>query len=110
MWRLRGKCDRCGLPMIVHILVWLQSLAWRLMGRLPTAGRRIVLVKKALEFYDQNGPPVIVEPLYRKNSRHTTGNILTRSDLVNAFYKAQDVSPWVVLRKDISGSGNSSIN
>ena len=108
MWRLRGKCSRCDLPLFMHFFIWLQSIGWRLLGRDNAEGERVVLIKKALEFYDQAGPPLVVEPLYRKNSRHSTGNILTRSDLVQAFYTAQDVSPWVVLRKEISGVGNSS--
>lgn len=108
MWRLKGTCPRCGRPMPVHILLWLQSFVGRILGRPRAGGQRMMLVKKALEFYDSYGPPVIVEPLYRGVSRHATSGVVTRSDLVKAFYQAQDVSPWVVLRKDSSGAGNSS--
>lgn len=108
MWRIRGKCNKCDMPVFFHIFVWLHSIGARLFGRTPAKGERIVLIKKALEFYDTFGPPIIVEPLYRKNSRHVSSNIMTRSQLVEAFYLAQDVSPWVVLRKEISGLGNSS--
>ena len=107
MWRLRGKCSRCGLPMIAHFFIWLQSISWRLIRRPAQTGERVVLIKKALEYYDRVGPPLSVEPLYRQTSRHATKNILTRSQLVTAFYQAQDVSPWVVLRKDTSGSSSS---
>ncbi len=108
MWRIKGKCERCGRLMFVHFFVWLQSMAWRLLGKATGTGERVVLIKKALEFYDEVGPPVIVEPMYRQASRHATSGIITRSDLVKAFYIAQDVSPWVLLRKEISGLGNSS--
>lgn len=108
MWRLRGKCNRCSLPAYLHFFVWCQSVVWRFFGRQPETGERVVLIKKALEFFDRVGPPVDVEPLYRQGSRHSTNNILTRSALVQAFYQAQDVSPWVVLRKDLSGIDNSS--
>jgi len=81
-----------------------------LAGRPGSAGYRVVLIKKALAYYDEVGPPLMIEPLYRLVSRHDTNNILTRSQLVEAFYQAQDVSPWVVLRKEISGEGNSSTN
>ena len=110
MWRLRGRCARCGLPMPLHVFVWLQSVIWRLSGRQAGDGRRVVLIKRALEFYDKVGAPVAVEPLYRKDSRHATRDVLTRSALVEAFYQAQDVSPWVVMRKEIFGSGSSITN
>lgn len=108
MWRLKGKCSRCGLPAYMHFFVWLQSIIWRFAGHQASQGKRVVLIKKALEYYDQAEPPLVVEPLYRQLSRHATTNIMTRSQLVEAFYQAQDVSPWVVLRKDNSGDGNSS--
>ncbi len=107
---MRGTCERCSRPMWVHVFVWLQSVAWRILGRKSSPGTRVTLVKKALAFYDTYGPPVAVEPEFRIGSRHSTGNILTRSQLVKMFYDAQDVSPWVLLRKEISGEGSSSTN
>lgn len=108
MWRIKGKCNRCGRPMFIHFFVWLQSLLWRLVGKPKGQGRVVVLIKKALEFFDETGPPIFIEPMYRPNSRHATGGVMTRSDLVQAFYLAQDVSPWVLLRKESLGSDNSS--
>ena len=110
MWRLRGRCPRCGNLMLTHPLAWLQSVAWRALGRKRDEGVRVALVKKALEFYDTHDIPVRVEPAFRSESRHATGNILTRSQLVQAFYDALDVSPWVVLRTESAGSGRSSVS
>lgn len=107
MWRLRGKCHRCGLPMVLHFFIWLQSFFFKLLNRPSGEGKRVVLIKKALEYFDEFGPPLIIEPMYRHNSRHLTKGIITRSELVQAFYLAQDVSPWVLLRKDNDGSGSS---
>lgn len=108
MWRLKGTCQRCSLPAYMHFFVWCQSIIWRVLGRPALSGERVVLIKKALEFFDRVGPPLVVEPLYRQSSRHATTNILTRSALVQAFYYAQDVSPWVLLRKEFSGTDSSS--
>jgi hypothetical protein len=94
--------------MWMHVFVWLQSVMWRIFGRKSSPGTRVTLVKKALAFYDTYGPPVSVEPEFRIESRHSTSNILTRSELVRMFYDAQDVSPWVLLRKDTSSEGSSS--
>lgn len=108
MWKIKGSCNRCGRPMFIHFFVWLQSLLWRFLGKQKTQGKGVVLIKKALEFFDEVGPPLVIEPMFRLKSRHSTSNIMTRSDLVQAFYIAQDVSPWVLLRSDTSGFDNSS--
>lgn len=108
MWHLRGRCKRCGLPMVMHILVWLQSIVWRFLKKPPGVGKRVVLIKKALEFFDEVGPPLKITPMYRLNSSHSTAGIITRSQLVEAFYQAQDVSPWVLVLKDDSISDTSS--
>lgn len=73
-------------------------------AQLPIArGDMLVLVKQALEFYDQIGPPLIVKPRVGSRSRHTFTHVATRSQLVRAFYSAQKLCPWVVVEQELQG-------
>jgi len=72
---------------------------------LPVArGGTAVLVKKALQIFDQVGGPVIVKPRFGSRSRHTYLHIMSRSQLVTAFYSAQKLSPWVVIEQELRGA------
>ncbi|MBU1038747.1 hypothetical protein KKC17_00715 [Patescibacteria group bacterium] len=71
---------------------------------LPIArGGSAVLVKKALSIFDKLGGPLIVKPRFGSRSRHTFSNIMTRSQLVKAFYSAQKISPWVIIEEQLTG-------
>lgn len=67
-------------------------------------GGTAVLVKRALELFDEIGGTVIVKPRTGSRSRHTATNISTRSELVAAFYSAQKLCPWVVVEEHLPGS------
>ncbi|MBI5466447.1 MAG: hypothetical protein HY974_04115 [Candidatus Kerfeldbacteria bacterium] len=66
-------------------------------------GGTAVLVKKALEIFDELEPPVIVKPRLGSRSRHTHMHIGSRSELVRAFYSAQKLCPWVVIEQELRG-------
>ena len=71
---------------------------------IPVArGGTAVLVKRALELFDEIGGRVIVKPRLGSRSRHTFTNITTRSELVQAFYSAQRLCPWVVIEQHLDG-------
>lgn len=71
---------------------------------LPVAkGGAVLLVKKALAIFDKVEGPVIVKPRFGSRSRHTFINVITRSQLVKAFYSAQKLSPWVVVEEQLIG-------
>ncbi len=71
---------------------------------LPVArGGAVILVKKALAIFDQIEGPVIVKPRFGSRSRHTWINVTTRSLLVEAFYSAQKLCPWVVVEEQLIG-------
>lgn len=71
---------------------------------IPVArGGTATLVKRALELFDEIGDRVIVKPRLGSRSRHTFTNITTRSELVKAFYSAQQLCPWVVVEQHLDG-------
>ncbi len=71
---------------------------------LPIArGGSALLVKKALHIFDELGGPLVVKPRFGSRSRHTFSNIVTRSQLVQAFYSAQKLSPWVIIEEQLKG-------
>jgi cyanophycin synthetase len=73
-------------------------------AKIPIArGGMFTLVKKALVMFDEMGPPVIVKPRIGSRSRHTFIHINTRSQLVQAFYSAQKLCPWVVVEEELQG-------
>ena len=73
-------------------------------AKIPVArGGMFVLVKKALQLFDEVGPPFIVKPRVGSRSRHTHIHITTRSQLVTAFYSAQKLCPWVVIEEELPG-------
>ena len=74
-------------------------------ANIPIArGGTAVLVKRALEIFDEVGPPLIVKPRLGSRSRHTHMHIGSRSELVKAFYSAQKLCPWVVIEQELQGS------
>ncbi len=73
-------------------------------ANIPIArGGMFVLVKRALQCFDELGGPVIVKPRVGSRSRHTHIHITTRSGLVQAFYSAQQLCPWVVVEEELQG-------
>ena len=73
-------------------------------ANIPIArGGTAVLVKRALEIFDEVGPPLIVKPRLGSRSRHTHMHIGSRSELVKAFYSAQKLCPWVVIEEELQG-------
>lgn len=61
------------------------------------------LAKRALELFDKVGPPLIVKPRLGSRSRHTFMHIESRDQLVQAFYSAQKLCPWVVVEEELQG-------
>ncbi|MFA4819171.1 MAG: hypothetical protein WC621_05010 [Patescibacteria group bacterium] len=73
--------------------------------QIPIArGGMAVLAKKALQIFDEVRPPVIVKPRFGSRSRHTFIHVTTRSQLVQAFYSAQKISPWVLIEEELQGA------
>lgn len=73
-------------------------------AKIPIArGGMFVLVKRALEFFDSLSSTVIVKPRVGSRSRHTFIHIVSRSQLVQAFYSAQKLCPWVVVEEELQG-------
>lgn len=98
--RPRGKASP-GLEWMDDKTIMRQRMA---KAGIPVArGGTAVLVKRALEIYDEVGPPLIVKPRFGSRSRHTTMHLQTRSELVKAFYSAQKLSPWVVIEEELQG-------
>lgn len=90
------------------------GLAWMddkgiMRDRLAAAGVPVArggvatLAKRALEIYDEVGPPLIAKPRLGSRSRHTSMHIQTRDELVRAFYSAQKLCPWVVIEEELQG-------
>jgi len=100
--RPRGQAEGRGTEWMDDKAIMRQRLA---AAGLPIArGGTAVLVKRALEIFDEVGPPVIVKPRLGSRSRHTHMHITTRSQLVKAFYSAQQLCPWVIIEEQLQGA------
>ena len=90
------------------------SLAWMddkgllktfLMPRgIPTADGGVATTEaEALTIFDRIGPPVITKPYRTSRGIHTTLNIETRDGLRTAFHIAKQVTPYVIVEKELQG-------
>jgi cyanophycin synthetase len=59
--------------------------------------------KKAMQIFHEIGAPVIVKPHLGSRSQHTSINIANVAELERAFKKAKQLSPLVVVEKELSG-------
>ncbi|OGE85526.1 MAG: hypothetical protein A3J48_00210 [Candidatus Doudnabacteria bacterium RIFCSPHIGHO2_02_FULL_46_11] len=73
------------------------------LGMPVAAGGRAFTLKKALRIFKTIGAPVIIKPHIGSRSAHTTIHINTVTELISAFRKAKQLSPWVVVEKELSG-------
>ena len=60
-------------------------------------------VKKALKIFHSIRQPVITKPNLGSRSRHTTTHLMNEKDFVEAFKKARQLSPWVMIEEELSG-------
>lgn len=60
-------------------------------------------LKRALNILHSINGTVIVKPHTGSRSRHTTIHITTPEGLESAFYKAKQLSPWVVVEEQLRG-------
>ncbi len=98
--RPRGQ-DSPGLEWMDDKAVMRERMA---AAGVPVArGGVAMLVKRALELYDEVGPPLIAKPRLGSRSRHTAMHITTRDQMVKAFYSAQKLCPWVVIEEELRG-------
>jgi D-alanine-D-alanine ligase-like ATP-grasp enzyme len=71
---------------------------------LPVAkGASVTSEAKARSLYATLTPPVIVKPAAGSGSRHTVLHITDEAELVRAFHLAKQVSPHVVIEKELVG-------
>jgi D-alanine-D-alanine ligase-like ATP-grasp enzyme len=59
--------------------------------------------KEALAIFEHIGPPVITKPFKTSRGLHTTLSIDTKDDLLRAFRIGQQVSPLVIVEKELQG-------
>ncbi len=73
-------------------------------GGIPVANGGVAMtVGGALKLFKKLSAPVITKPNLGSRSRHTTTHIITETDLVSAFRKARQLSPWVVIEEELVG-------
>jgi D-alanine-D-alanine ligase-like ATP-grasp enzyme len=59
--------------------------------------------RKALKLFHALNKPVITKPNLGSRSRHTTTHISDDKEFLNAFKKARQLSPWVMIEEELSG-------
>lgn len=57
----------------------------------------------ALKIFREVGPPLITKPNSGSRSRHTTVHIMNETELADAFRKAKELSPWVMVEEELQG-------
>lgn len=71
---------------------------------IPTAEGGIATTQgEALALYRRVQPPVVVKPHHGTRGRHTTIGVRSERELVRAFAIAHELTPWVVVEKELSG-------
>lgn len=71
---------------------------------IPVAAGGIASSKKeALKIFRSLNKPVIAKPNLGSRSRHTTTHISTEEELITAYKKAHQLSPWVMIEEELSG-------
>lgn len=68
----------------------------------PT-GKSCTTFREAEEVLRKAGDPVIVKPNLGSRSRHTYVHITDIATLRTAFFKAKELSPWVVVEEELQG-------
>lgn len=72
---------------------------------IPLAEGRVCITKRsALAAFEDLEKPLIVKPSLGSRSRHTTIHISTKEGLIEAFEKAKQISPWVVIEEELIGN------
>ena len=59
--------------------------------------------KEALKIFNFINKPVIAKPNLGSRSRHTTTHISDEKELLIAYNKAHQLSPWVMIEEELSG-------
>jgi len=59
--------------------------------------------RKALKIFRSLDKPLITKPNLGSRSRHTTTHLENETDFMNAFLKARQLSPWVMIEEELSG-------
>ncbi|MES2087796.1 MAG: hypothetical protein V4467_02255 [Patescibacteria group bacterium] len=73
-------------------------------GGIPVANGGVAMTERgALKLFHTLNHPVITKPNLGSRSRHTTTHISTETELLKAFRKARQLSPWVVIEEELQG-------
>lgn len=73
-------------------------------GGIPVArGGTAMTERAALRLFRSLSHPVIAKPNLGSRSRHTTTHINTEQEMLTAFRKARQLSPWVVIEEELVG-------
>ena len=71
---------------------------------IPVAAGGIASSKKeALKIFNSLNKPVIAKPNLGSRSRHTTTHISTPEEMIIAYKKANQLSPWVMIEEELEG-------
>ena len=71
---------------------------------IPTADGGVATTEKeALTIFDRIGPSVITKPYRTSRGIHTTLNIESPAELRKAFHIAKQVTPYVIVEKELQG-------
>lgn len=73
-------------------------------GGIPVANGGVAMTERgALKLFRELNAPVITKPNLGSRSRHTTTHLMTEEELLKAFRKARQLSPWVVIEEELQG-------
>ncbi len=73
-------------------------------GGIPVARGGVAMTEAgALKLFRKLKAPVITKPNLGSRSRHTTTHLMTEAELLKAFRKARQLSPWVVIEEELQG-------
>lgn len=73
-------------------------------GGIPVARGGVAMTDRgALKLFHSQNKPVITKPNLGSRSRHTTTHIVDEKGLLEAFHKARQLSPWVVIEEELVG-------
>ena len=67
-------------------------------------GRSVFSLREAIRVMKEIGKPVIVKPMIGSRSRHTRINIRDANELADAFAKAKQLCPFVMVEEYIEGN------
>jgi D-alanine-D-alanine ligase-like ATP-grasp enzyme len=66
-------------------------------------GRAVKTIKQADVVFHEIGGPVIIKPAIGSRSRHTYLHLTNLDELHKAFFKAKEISPYVVVEEELPG-------